>query len=387
VVPFIFRSGDLTSTTSWSRGITVATLLFGFLVGVKALGEGFQLLGEATLDQIFSATTNPYISLVVGILATTIMQSSSVTTSMIVGLVAAPESPLPLANAVPMIMGANIGTTVTATVVSLAHIGRSNEFERAFPIAVCHDLFNYLTVAVLLPLELLTGYLRRAAIAMSRFMVDVGGVDYESPIATAIAAVLALIEQVFQLLFVSVRVQGMGLIVFGGVVIFVTLFFIVKVMRSLVRTRIERMVSEVLGSNAIFSILVGIVVTAMVQSSSITTSLLVPLGAAGLLRLEQALPITIGANVGTTVTALFAALAGSGANRIFGLEIAMVHLLFNLTGLVLIYPFSVTRNIPLRLARFLTTLALRSPRLTLFWVIALFYGVPTLLLVVDRAIG
>ncbi|MBM62519.1 MAG: sodium dependent phosphate transporter [Acidobacteria bacterium] len=387
MVPFIFRSGDLTSTTSWSRGITVATLLFGFLVGVKALGEGFQLLGEATLDQIFSATTNPYISLVVGILATTIMQSSSVTTSMIVGLVAAPESPLPLANAVPMIMGANIGTTVTATVVSLAHIGRSNEFERAFPIAVCHDLFNYLTVAVLLPLELLTGYLRRAAIAMSRFMVDVGGVDYESPIATAIAAVLALIEQVFQLLFVSVRVQGMGLIVFGGVVIFVTLFFIVKVMRSLVRTRIERMVSEVLGSNAIFSILVGIVVTAMVQSSSITTSLLVPLGAAGLLRLEQALPITIGANVGTTVTALFAALAGSGANRIFGLEIAMVHLLFNLTGLVLIYPFSVTRNIPLRLARFLTTLALRSPRLTLFWVIALFYGVPTLLLVVDRAIG
>lgn len=387
MVPFIFRSGDLTSTTSWSRGITVATLLFGFLVGVKALGEGFQLLGEATLDQIFSATTNPYISLVVGILATTIMQSSSVTTSMIVGLVAAPESPLPLANAVPMIMGANIGTTVTATVVSLAHIGRSNEFERAFPIAVCHDLFNYLTVAVLLPLELLTGYLRRAAIAMSRFMVDVGGVDYESPIATAIAAVLALIEQVFQLLFVSVRVQGMGLIVFGGVVIFVTLFFIVKVMRSLVRTRIERMVSEVLGSNAIFSILVGIVVTAMVQSSSITTSLLVPLGAAGLLRLEQALPITIGANVGTTVTALFAALAGSGANRIFGLEIAMVHLLFNLTGLILIYPFSVTRNIPLRLARFLTTLALRSPRLTLFWVIALFYGVPTLLLVVDRAIG
>ena len=387
MVPFIFRSGDLTSTTSWSRGITVATLLFGFLVGVKALGEGFQLLGEATLDQIFSATTNPYISLVVGILATTIMQSSSVTTSMIVGLVAAPESPLPLANAVPMIMGANIGTTVTATVVSLAHIGRSNEFERAFPVAVCHDLFNYLTVAVLLPLELLTGYLRRAAIAMSRFMVDVGGVDYESPIATAIAAVLALIEQVFQLLFVSVRVQGMGLIVFGGVVIFVTLFFIVKVMRSLVRTRIERMVSEVLGSNAIFSILVGIVVTAMVQSSSITTSLLVPLGAAGLLRLEQALPITIGANVGTTVTALFAALAGSGANRIFGLEIAMVHLLFNLTGLVLIYPFSVTRNIPLRLARFLTTLALRSPRLTLFWVIALFYGVPTLLLVVDRAIG
>ena len=139
--------------------MTVLLLLFGFLVGVKALGEGFQLLGGATLDLIFSATENPFVSLVVGILATTVMQSSSVTTSMIVGLVAAPESPLPLANAVPMIMGANIGTTVTATIVSLAHMGRRDEFERAFPIAVCHDVFNYVTVVVLLPLELLTGYL------------------------------------------------------------------------------------------------------------------------------------------------------------------------------------------------------------------------------------
>jgi sodium-dependent phosphate cotransporter len=104
--------------------VTVALLLFGFLVGVKGLGEGFELLGGDTLDVIFSTTANPFMGLVVGILTTTVVQSSSVTTSMIVGLVAAPESPLPLANAVPMIMGANIGTTVTATVVSLAHMGR-----------------------------------------------------------------------------------------------------------------------------------------------------------------------------------------------------------------------------------------------------------------------
>jgi sodium-dependent phosphate cotransporter len=124
----------------------------------------------------------------------------------------------------------------------------------------------------------------------------------------------------------------------------------------------------------------------MVQSSSITTSLLVPLGAAGILRLEQALPITIGANIGTTVTALLAALAGSGANAVVGLEIALVHLLFNLTGLVMIYPLQATRNIPLRGARFLTSLAIRSRKLTLLWVGALFYGVPALLLFVDRAL-
>ena len=370
-----------------SRGVTVLLLLFGFLVGVKALGEGFQLLGGATLDLIFSATENPFVSLVVGILATTVMQSSSVTTSMIVGLVAAPESPLPLANAVPMIMGANIGTTVTATIVSLAHMGRRDEFERAFPIAVCHDLFNYVTVVVLLPLELLTGYLQQTAVAIGVLLEGFGGGDYESPFSRMIEVALEPIAQLIAVAFPASQLQGVALIVVGGGAIFTTLFLIVKVMRSLVRTRVELMVTNVLGSSAVFAILVGVTVTTMVQSSSITTSLLVPLGAAGVLRLEQALPITIGANVGTTVTALFAALAGSGANRMFGLEIALVHLLFNLTGMILIYPLTVTRNIPLKSARYLTTLAVRSPRLTLVWVAVFFYGLPALLLFLNRVIG
>ena len=84
-------------------------------------------------------------------------------------------------------------------------------------------------------------------------------------------------------------------------------------MRSLVHTRVERQVTNVLGSSAILSILVGVVITVMVPSSPITTSLLVPLGAAGLLRVEQALPVTIGANIGTTVTAL----GVSGPNAVF----------------------------------------------------------------------
>ena len=82
------------------------------------------MLGRDLLEGFFAATENPFIGLMVGILATTLVQSSSVTTSMIVGLVAAPENPLPLANAVPMVMGANIGTTATNTIVALAHMGR-----------------------------------------------------------------------------------------------------------------------------------------------------------------------------------------------------------------------------------------------------------------------
>ena len=369
-----------------ARLVTVLLLLFGFLVGVKTLGEGFKLLGGDAIDVIFSATSNPFMGLVVGILATTIVQSSSVTTAMVVGLVAAPETALPLSNAVPMIMGANIGTTVTATVVALAHMGRRDEFERAFPIAVCHDVFNYLTVLILLPLEIMTGYLQQTAVALGGLLVGVTGVDYDSPFASALSASVDPLEGIAAALVESAQAQGVVLIAFSGVLIFTTLWLLVKVMRSLVRTRVEGLVTNVLGSSAVLSILVGIVVTAMVQSSSITTSLLVPLGAAGILRLEQALPITIGANIGTTVTALLAALAGSGANAVVGLEIALVHLLFNLTGLVMIYPLQATRNIPLRGARFLTSLAIRSRKLTLLWVGALFYGVPALLLFVERAL-
>lgn len=367
-----------------TRLVTVLLLLFGFLIGVKGLGEGFKLLGGDFLELIFTTTENPFIGLVVGILATTIVQSSSVTTSMIVGFVAAPESPLPLATAVPMIMGANIGTTVTATVVSLAHMGRREEFERAFPVAVCHDVFNYVTVLVLLPLELATGFLQGTAVWLGSLLEGAGGFDYDSPFASALSATLGPVEQLAAWLFPAPQAQAVALIAFAGGLIFGSLFLVVKVMRSLVRTRVELLVTNVLGSSAVLSMLVGVAVTVMVQSSSITTSLLVPLAAAGMLRLEQALPITIGANVGTTVTALLAALAVSGPNAIYGLEIALVHLLFNLTGTVMIYPLEITRNVPLRGARYLTTLALRSRKLTLVWIAALFYGVPALLLFVNR---
>ena len=374
-------------SSPFAKLVTVLLLLFGFLLGVKGLGEGFKLLGGGALETIFSATENPFVSLIVGILATTLVQSSSVTTAIIVGLVAAPESSLPLANAVPMIMGANIGTTVTCTVVALAHIGRRDEFERAFPVAVCHDVFNYVTVAVLLPLEIMTGYLQHTARTIGSRLDGIRGVDFDSPLATALSRTLEPLETFLALLFSAPQTQGFALIVLAGGMIFTTLFWLVKVMRSLVRTKVEVLVTNVLGSNAVLSIMVGVVVTVMVQSSSITTSLLVPLGAAGLLRLEQALPITIGANIGTTVTAFLAALAASGANAVHGIEIALVHLFFNLTGLIMIYPLRFTRNVPLRAARFLTTLALRSRKLTLFFVAAFFYGVPMLLLLVDRLFG
>ena len=368
--------------------ITAAVLLlFVFLLGVKGLGDGFKLLSQDFIEAFFAATEDPIIGLIVGLLATTLVQSSSVTTSMIVGLVAAPENPLPLANAVPMIMGANIGTTVTATIVSLAHMGRREEFERAFPVAICHDIFNYLSVLVLLPIEMATGFLRRAATSLASTLAGLGGFEYESPLRALLSAGFAPITYLAQSSIASPGGQAVFLIGLSGLFIFFALFLLVRVMRVVVHTRVEGIVNQVLGSSAVLAILVGVVMTIMVQSSSITTSVLVPLGAAGILRLEQAFPITIGANIGTTVTALLAALGVAGPNAVAGLEIALVHLLFNISGTLLIYPVKAVRSVPLTAARAVTRLAMGSRKLTVLMVAVLFYGVPAAILFVARVLS
>ena len=378
---------SIEKSSVFPRLLAVFGLLFVFLVGVRGLGSGFRLLGEDLIQSFFTATENPFMGLLVGLLATTVVQSSSVTTAMIVGLVAAPENPLPLLNAVPMVMGANIGTTVTATIVALGHIGRREEFERAFPVAICHDVFNYIAVVVLLPLEMFTGFLQSTAGWLTGFLGEFGGVVYRSPLRTLLGYGLAPISAVNEALFTTEGSQAVFLIMVSGFLIFGALFFIVKVMSGAVQSRVESAVNRALGVNAVVSILIGVIVTIMVQSSSITTSLLVPLAGAGLLRLEQAFPVTLGANIGTTVTGFLAALAVTGVNATAGLQIALVHLLFNLSGTLLIYPISAVRNIPLNISRRATRLAVRSRRLTLACVALLFYGLPALAVLVSRILS
>jgi len=358
------------------RALIVLALLFVFLVGVNGLGDGFKSLGRDVLESFFAATENPFIALMVGVLATTLVQSSSVTTSMIVALVAAPENALPIANAVPMVMGANIGTTVTNTMVSLAHMGRREEFRRAFAVATCHDFFNFLTVAVLLPLELATGYLQQTATWLASLATGVGGVDYDSPIKGALKAAVGPIKDGIGAVVDSPRLAGILLIIVSAGLIFTALFLLVRTLRSAMQTRVEVFVSRVLGRTAVLAMLVGLVVTTMVQSSSITTSLLVPLVGAGVLTLEHAFPVTIGANIGTTVTALLASLAVTGVNASAGVTIALVHLLFNLSGTVMVYPLPAVRNLPLSAARKLADIATKSRHWAVVYVLLLFYGLP-----------
>ena len=270
------------------RAVLILGILFVFLTGVQGLGTGFRNLGEDLLSQFFEATKNPFLGLVVGILGTTLVQSSSATTAMVVGMVGAGS--LNVENAVPMVMGANIGTTVTNTMVSLGHVSRADEFRRAFAAATCHDFFNFIAVAVLLPLEIFTGFLRQTAGMIAEGLVGTGGGKMANPLKDATKTVVHAVDLGLGSLFEHHLARAVGLILVSGVLIFVALVFLVKVLRALTATRLEGFLTKALGKNAVVGILVGATVTVMVQSSSITTSVLIPLAGAGLVTLEAIFP-------------------------------------------------------------------------------------------------
>jgi solute carrier family 34 (sodium-dependent phosphate cotransporter) len=364
-----------TGMPSSLRALLVVVLLYLFLVGVGLLENGIAALGEGFQAGLLAQVSNPLSGLFAGILATVLVQSSSVSTATIVGLVGA--GTLSVEFAVPMIMGANIGTTVTNTLAALGNVRRSDEFRRGFAGATMHDVFNVLAVAVLLPLELLFGLLSRPAIAMTGVM---RGTEISAPGQSPIRAAVKAPVNGFNALIDPSGAGGelIGLLLLGAGLglIFVALGTITRNMRRLVAGSMERAMNRLVGrGGGSMGILVGIGVTVAVQSSTITTSILVPLVAAGILTLRNAYPITLGANVGTTITALLASLA---VVRPEGLTIALVHTLFNLTALALIYPVPAIRYIPVTVAERLAAAATEHRSLIVAYVAGLFLVLPLL---------
>jgi solute carrier family 34 (sodium-dependent phosphate cotransporter) len=355
------------------RAILVLALLYVFLVGVGLLEVGIAGLGEGFQEALIGEISNPISGLFAGILFTVLVQSSSVSTATIVGLVGSGTVPLELA--IPMVMGANIGTTVTNTLAALGNIRRPDEFRLGFAGATMHDFFNLFAVAVLLPLELLTGFLSRVATALTEVLrgTDVSAPG-SSPIRRAVKLPVDALAGFFDGDPIGGVLAGVLLLALGLGLIFLALGLITRNMRQLVAGSVERAMNRVVGKGGgAIGILVGMLVTVAVQSSTITTSILVPLVAAGILTLPNAYPITLGANVGTTITALLASLAVVMPE---GLTIALVHTLFNLTALALIYPVPRIRLLPVRAAERLAAAATENRSLVAAYIIGLFLVIP-----------
>ncbi len=362
------------------RALVVLVLLYLFLTGVSLLGGGFKSLGKDLVDGLFEGVSNPVGGLFVGLLATVLVQSSSVSTSVIVGLVA--SEVLGIDDAVPMIMGANLGTTVTNTLASLGHVRHDQEFRRAVAAATVHDFFNILAVAVFLPIELATGYLSSTAGWITERVIGSSGASFKSPLKQAVKWPSGLVEDLLADLGAHGDVKGGLLIVIGLTFIFLALAYITVNMRLLVANRVEVAINRALGAGSgIVAIVLGAVITISVQSSSITTSVLVPLAASGVLTLENIYPVTLGANVGTTVTALLAALAtGSPA----AVTVAVVHTLFNISGIVVFYPLETLRRIPLRLANGVASMVVERRSAAVAYTVGMFVVLPLFVVLVLR---
>ncbi len=354
--------------------IGVIGLVYFLLVGVGTIGAGFRWVsgGNEGAAAIFAFASNPIVGVILGILATALVQSSSTVTSVIVGLVA---GGVPVSIAVPMIMGANMGTTITNTIVSLGNLRDIKTFKKSFQAATVHDFFNLYSIFIFLPIEILFQPLERMAGAMSTWFVGDGSASVKDlnflgaitkPVSSAIVDSFAVFP----------TFGGYMAIVMGIAIVIGSVLYLGRMLRSVMTGKAKDIIRMAIGKNALAGVGSGTAITVLVQSSSTTTSLVVPLAGAGVLSLKQVFPFTMGANIGTCITALLAATAVSGPNEVFALQIALVHLMYNVFGVLAFLYIPWLKHLPIRSAKWLGHMTELNRGWALAYLLAIFFVLP-----------
>jgi sodium-dependent phosphate cotransporter len=361
----------------------IAFLVYLVLVAVSTVSGGFKLAsgGSEGAKEIFAFATNPFVALLLGALATALVQSSSTVTSVIVGLVA---GGLPINIAIPMIMGANIGTTITNTLVSIGHIRSKEEFKRAFEASTVHDFFNLIAVAIFLPLELAFGLLQKLSQSLAHLFVGDADLSLKSYnfIKPLVKPAVGIVKD--GLAFFDGKMLGVAMVVVGIAMILFAVTALGKLLQKALVGTAKEMLHRAIGKGPIAGITSGAVVTVMVQSSSTTTSLMIPLAGSGVFSTKQIYPFTLGANIGTTITALLAATSITGAAAEVALTIALVHVMFNVFAVALIYGTPFLRELPLRAASKLAEVGSNNKTVALGYVLGAFFVIPGVMMLVAR---
>lgn len=357
------------------RWIMAAQMLFAlilFMTSIDLLTVSLLNMNNEVANEIFLATSNPFIGLFIGLLMTGLIQSSSTVTAMVVAVVASGN--LSLTQAVPIVMGANIGTTITSTLVSFTYIMKKSEFRKAISAGILHDLFNIITVIILLPLEYYFNFLSKLASFFSQSLFSLtSGVegDYSYNIIFTRSLSKLIID------WIQIPVLALAISV-------VLLFLSIKILSSTVyNTFISSSFKEV--SKHIFkypyrSFAYGVFFTAAVQSSTVTTSLLVPAVATKKVSLNKVFPFIIGANIGTTITAAIAAIYKTEA----AIAIAIVHFLFNFIGALIFLPYAGLRNIPVKLAIYFGKNAAKKKVIGVAYILLTFFIIPFILIYLNK---
>ncbi len=330
--------------------LAIILVVYLFLLSIKFLGHSFKLFGKDFAEATIQMTSHPLMGLLIGIFATSLIQSSSTTTSIVVGLVAG--GALTLGNAIPIIMGANIGTTITNSLVSLGHISNRVEFRRAFSAGIVHDFFNIMAVLLFFPIEVKYHIIQKSAVFLEREFAGMGGVKLFNPLKAVTDPIIHTLDRVFG----AIPFYEVFLLIVSLALIFLSLAALIRMIRKLVVNKLETAINDYLFKNDFLGLTLGLLLTLIVQSSSVTTSLIIPLAGAGVLSLKKIFPYTLGANVGTTGTAILASLATQNEVAI---TVAFSHLCFNLFGIAVFYPL---KFLPIGLAEWVGKMATKSKK-------------------------
>lgn len=353
----------ITKDIPWSLRSVAFTIVsvLAFLLSIDMLGLGLGQFAGTTFLDISTATSNPFIGLFIGLLVTAILQSSSTTTSLAVAAVA--SGSITLENAIPMILGANVGTTITSTIVAFGYISKGNEFLRAVSGAMLHDMFNILGVLILFPIELNYHFLQDLSYYISSAI----------PI-TAVEGQSFWVGRAFDFVGESI-LQLTGRIIFL-VISVVLLFGSIKMLSQLLYTSLvgkrQEQFQNVVFKNPLRSFGWGLTMTAIVQSSSLTTSLIVPLVATGKVKLARSFHFIMGANIGTTITAILAALFRSEA----AMSLAIAHFLFNFCTTLIYVSIPFIGKVPVFLAEKLGMLMARYRISAFIYITLAFFAIP-----------
>lgn len=425
-----------TVTLNTTKVIFAIGCLYIFICSISMLGDAFQILAGKAAGEIFSNESflsNPITGLIIGILVTVLVQSSSTSTSIIITMVAA--NILSVEQAIPIIMGTNIGTSVTNTLVALSQAIDKEQFKKAFAGATIHDIFNLLTVLVFLPLEIVSGYLFHLTdLIVQSFHIQQGSeapdflkviteplvghiVQINSSVIELAANATSGLEDdasmikvccefsstewkvcirecqspsdfIFANTSLSDPAVGAILLVVSLLVLTSCLIGLVKTLGSVLKGTVAKMIKKVINLNfdypfgwvtGYLAMIAGAGLTFIVQSSSVFTSTITPLVGLGIIGLKRMYPLTLGSNIGTTTTSILAALASDPSRLQSALQVSLVHLFFNISGIILWYPVPFMR-LPISGAKALGIIAAEYRWFAVVYLLMAFFILPAVLL-------
>ncbi|KAE9034390.1 hypothetical protein PR001_g9760 [Phytophthora rubi] len=382
-----------------ARGIsyTMASLvaLYFFMVAIKFISDGVTIAVGCNTKGAFDVANNPASGLMIGIVTTALLHSSGTVTSIVVALVG--SEGMTIRQGVYVIMGANVGTCATCVMVAFGQVGNRSRFQRAMAAATVHDMYNIWSVLVMFPLEIIFHPLEKMSVAMSNAKMNSGA--FNSPIDTIVnplTQILLVVDKKAIYKFVTgdtvctagqsfVKDSGLSDRSIGAItgaigfcILVIALRILVKMLAKIFMGPTKKLISKLLYFNGYINIFVRTLVTFSVHSSTVVTSTLTPMAGLGVVTLEQVYPLVIGANLGTTGTALLASLVTGRSDAV---AIALVHFWFNVFGIFLFYPIPITRRPILESALALASASAAWPLAAVLFLVVLFIIAPCILLV------